>query len=958
MPERFALIIANSQFNDPKLARLIAPNKDAEILKRVLEDPKIGGFNVTLLLDEPYTKIRREIVRLFEGRTRSDSLLLYYSGHGIKDDAGDLYLATRETQTDLISAASIEADFVRARLDKSNSQRKIILLDCCHSGAFMQGAKTAMGSSVDTQAAFGGSGYGWGILTASNAIEYAWEDSTLPVEARTSIFTHFLVQGLESGAADLNRNGEVSLQELYDYIHEQVLTSGHTKQTPLMWQKAEGQIIIAQNPHPVGDKGVALPGELQQAIDSSLAWMRAGAVTELEMLLRSSNAGLARTAREALEKLREDDSLRVSKAAAAALELDTPSPSPVPPTPAPERHPSLGGDLRPSPATVDVGQETTWTFALHNDGDTDLFAINARHGTTLLVKPFDLKTGDTKRLTFTTSYPTSGRKTEEVGASTTSDGITVEHTATARVTVRQPKPTLHPSLKLTLSADPQVVDTGVEVRWSIVLRNSGDDNLRKVVVYFDNQPKCEPFDLLVGREKRFTLGRTYNTAGDKSEGVTATGIASDGSSVRDEIQATVTVRQPAPPTVSPAPVDNAIREEVKAFARSHDPESIINCPVCNCQVTAKNLVRHFDKVHAEDRSITIEKVRQKIKAATSKPSPIRAAPAQTTTQPTPSQGPSLVKLAPSGVKTRQQFQTLMQKYQPEELITCPLCNATLHAKDLVWHFDRRHAQNVPESTTKPAQESVVLPLLGSILYVQNITTPIFLKLLPVPAGEFIMGSNPAKDANAQSNEQPQHRVNVPEFYISEYPITNVQYETFIKATNRDAPEHWKRLLLKPKIPANAENQAIIGVSWHDAVAFCQWLGKSTGKRFRLPTEAEWEKAARGAGDRISSWQPQRTSGSFLSSQLTNLNKSDSPYGCMDMGLHLEWTQSLYWKYPYQATDGRENLTTAGKRAVRGSGLLIILDRSRRHVARQGYDPSTRVQSVGNTITFRVVLIPA
>lgn len=942
MPERFALIIANSQFNDPKLARLVAPNKDAEVLKRVLEDPKIGGFKVTLLIDEPFSKIRREIVQLFEGRTRNDTLLLYYSGHGIKDDDGELYLATRETQTDLLGAASVEANFVRARLDKSNSQRKIIILDCCHSGAFMQGAKSAIGSSVDTQAAFGGNGHGWGILTASNAIEYAWEDTTLPVEARTSIFTHFLVQGLETGAADLNRDGEVSLQELYDYIHEQVRTSGRTKQTPLIWQKAEGQIIIAQNPHPVGDKSIALPGELQQAIDSSLAWMRAGAVTELEMLLRSSNVGLARAARAALEKLRADDSLRVSKAAAAALELETHTPSPAPPPPAPERHPSLGGDLRPSPATIDVGQETTWVFTLHNDGDTDLFAINARHGTTLLVKPFDLKAGDTKQITFTTSYPTAGRKTEEVVAATTSGGITVEHTATARVSVR-PKPALHPSLKLTLSADPAVVEAGAEVRWGIVLRNNGDVDLRQVMISFADQQRGEPFDLLMGREKRFTFGRTYNTAGEKSERVIATGVASDGSSTRDEVQATVTVRQPTP-------VANPVREEIKVFARSQNEENMILCPVCDCQVAARNLVRHFDKVHAEDRSVSLQSVRQKIKAAA----------AQTTagTQSTASQTPSTAKPAPSDAKTRRQFQALMQSQRPEELVVCPLCKATLQARNLLWHFDRRHAENTSELTQQPVTSTT--PAKSALPAVQeyNITRPIVLKLLCVPAGEFLMGSDPAKDKAAQSSEQPQQRVNLPEYYIGASPITNAQYEVFVKATGYTAPQHWKRTLLKPKIPSGVANQAVTYVSWYDAVAFCQWLSQETGKTFRLPTEAEWEKAARGTDGRVAFQRPQKTWA------LTNLTTyapiPASPYGCTNMmdGL-LEWTNSLYWAYPYNTNDGRENPQATGARVVRGSKALTSFtsftsDKAPRYAERQGYEPAAQVFPLG----FRVVMAPA
>ena len=202
MSERLALIIANSEFSDPKLACLSMPIRDAKALAQVLSDPDIGGFDVTQVLDEPAQVVRREIERLYRRRRRGDLLLLYYSGHGIKDDFGDLYLAVKDTEADFLGSTALKATFVREQLDKSSSQRKVVMLDCCHSGAFARGAKAALGSSAGTQEAFAGSGYGRVILTASNAVEYAWEGDKLLGEAETSVFTHFLLQGLQTGAAD------------------------------------------------------------------------------------------------------------------------------------------------------------------------------------------------------------------------------------------------------------------------------------------------------------------------------------------------------------------------------------------------------------------------------------------------------------------------------------------------------------------------------------------------------------------------------------------------------------------------------------------------------------------------------------------------------------------------------------------------------------------------------------
>ncbi|HXV44695.1 MAG TPA: SUMF1/EgtB/PvdO family nonheme iron enzyme, partial [Anaerolineae bacterium] len=131
----------------------------------------------------------------------------------------------------------------------------------------------------------------------------------------------------------------------------------------------------------------------------------------------------------------------------------------------------------------------------------------------------------------------------------------------------------------------------------------------------------------------------------------------------------------------------------------------------------------------------------------------------------------------------------------------------------------------------------------------TITTPIHLELVRVPAGEFLMGSDPKKDKNASKDEQPQHRVHISEFYIGKYPLTNEQYATFIKATKHRGPNHWKG----GKIPSGKENHPVVNVSWDDIVAFCEWLSRESGRTCRLPTEAEWEKAARGTDGLIFPW---------------------------------------------------------------------------------------------------------
>jgi uncharacterized caspase-like protein len=316
MPDRLALIIANSEFDDPKIARLVTPSRDAEALAKVLGDPAIGGFDVTLLVDQTLREVRERIGHLYRRRKKDDLLLLYYSGHGIKDDYGDLYLAVKDTESEVASATAIDASFVRNQLDRSSSQRKVVVLDCCYSGAFARGTK-ALGSNVDPQEVFAGSGYGRVILTASNAIEYAWEGDKPLGEAAASVFTHFLAEGLQTGAADRNGDGEISLDELYDYVYEQVITSGLSKQTPQKWtQKVEGRIIIACSPAPPAPK-VSLPGWVVEALASGGVAARLAAVGKLDQLGQGEDQALAAIARAELERLSHEDETSVVRGAAA-----------------------------------------------------------------------------------------------------------------------------------------------------------------------------------------------------------------------------------------------------------------------------------------------------------------------------------------------------------------------------------------------------------------------------------------------------------------------------------------------------------------------------------------------------------------------------------------------------------------------------------------------------------------
>jgi formylglycine-generating enzyme required for sulfatase activity len=315
--KRCALIIASYEYEDTDLRQLVAPAQDAEALAHVLADPAIGGFEVQTLLNELSYQVNRAIETFFADRRRDDLILLYFSGHGIKDEEGRLYLTTRDTRRKMLRTTAIPATLVNDVMRYSRSRRQVLLLDCCYSGAFARGLVVRAGQVVGTGEYFK-EARGQVVLTASDALQYSFEGDQIKGEGVRSVFTHTLVRGLETGEADLDGDGYISFDELYDYVYDRV-TDEVPQQKPRKWVfDVQGEILIARNPHPVM-RPAKLPPELLQAMGSPFAGVREGAVHELDSLLRGSHKGLALAAQSALTKLADDDSRLVSTAAAKSL---------------------------------------------------------------------------------------------------------------------------------------------------------------------------------------------------------------------------------------------------------------------------------------------------------------------------------------------------------------------------------------------------------------------------------------------------------------------------------------------------------------------------------------------------------------------------------------------------------------------------------------------------------------
>ena len=278
--------------------------------------------------------------------------------------------------------------------------------------------------------------------------------------------------------------------------------------------------------------------------------------------------------------------------------------------------------------------------------------------------------------------------------------------------------------------------------------------------------------------------------------------------------------------------------------------------------------------------------------------------------------------------------------------------------------------------------------LGKVEQTFDLGNGVKLKMIKIPAGKFVMG-----DVDGFLDERKQAIVEIKKpFWIGQFEITNKQYNQFDpKHDSRFIDQQWKDHTL-PGYPANRPNQPVIRVSWQDAMKFCEWLSKKTGKKFTLPTEAQWEYAARAGSDKPF-WfgdlktnyakyanladaslrkmavtgvnpQPMRNptfqhdfiprdknvnDGSMLGVEVGKYKPN--PWGLYNMiGNVSEWTRSNYKAYPYNAADGRNNLSIKSQKVMRGGSWRDRAKWSRASV-RKNYESYQKVFNGG----FRVIM---
>jgi regulation of enolase protein 1 (concanavalin A-like superfamily) len=246
---KYALLVGVNKYDH--LPHLAGATKDIEEIRKTLEDPNLGEFlheNIILLEDPDRYTVESAIYELFEDRKKDDLLLFYFAGHGLYESSGQFYLAAKNTcrvKGKLKDITAISAKYLQEKMTQSYSEHQVIILDCCNSGAFSKGMSIRSSSTINLK--FLG-GKGRAVLTSSTSGQYSFEDRDLGC----GIFTHYLIEGIKKGTADLDKDGWISANELHEYVCEKIQEYWRGKgiespMTPEIYCAKKGhQILIAK----------------------------------------------------------------------------------------------------------------------------------------------------------------------------------------------------------------------------------------------------------------------------------------------------------------------------------------------------------------------------------------------------------------------------------------------------------------------------------------------------------------------------------------------------------------------------------------------------------------------------------------------------------------------------------------------------------------------------------------
>jgi G3E family GTPase len=245
MVSRVALLIGVGDYDQTSFKKLHTPPNGVRALENVLSDPKVGHFDrVKTLLNPDFTTMQQEIEDLFFHACKTDLILLYFAGHGVKDENNKLYLTNRSTvkyeSGELKKSTAIKADFVIEVMSNSLARRQVVILDSCFSGAFPDGLLAMDDGSIGVKNQFGGEGRA--ILTATSSTQYALEQEG----EELSIYSKYLVEGLKTGAAAPDEKDTIAVIDLHEYIQSKIKAAAPAMKPEYYGFREAGKIVLAK----------------------------------------------------------------------------------------------------------------------------------------------------------------------------------------------------------------------------------------------------------------------------------------------------------------------------------------------------------------------------------------------------------------------------------------------------------------------------------------------------------------------------------------------------------------------------------------------------------------------------------------------------------------------------------------------------------------------------------------
>ncbi|MEU4310935.1 caspase family protein [Streptomyces rochei] len=311
-----ALLISSGNYDDSRLRDLPSSVPDAARLAKLLTNSDLGGFETRIVNNATLITVQRSIHDTLTRADADDLVIIYLSGHGLKDLFGRFYLALPETDLSALPATALSGRYIREQINDAAVRKIVIVLDSCFSGAFGRDliAKSVIVADGTPDEFTEGTGHA--ILAASSPVQYALEDGS--GSAPTSVFTRAICDGIATGAADLDGDGWISLNDLFEYSAKEV-SERYPLQTPQMSCFGLDRDLKLLRAPSFPREFSELGGDVEEALKSNHTELRMAAVSVLGRMTHSKNTERSSAALRMLRKARGDHHPAVAESIARRI---------------------------------------------------------------------------------------------------------------------------------------------------------------------------------------------------------------------------------------------------------------------------------------------------------------------------------------------------------------------------------------------------------------------------------------------------------------------------------------------------------------------------------------------------------------------------------------------------------------------------------------------------------------